>query len=105
MLCSDAEVLDDAEEEILEITPQDTIYHDPPISPEDKLFSQSFCFMQADDGKVVAVQYPSGENTEVVNIKKGIASAFQTNFKGTTEEEEEDTMSQHTSSYRWVYSS
>ena len=50
------------------------------------------------------MQHPSGENSEVVNIKKGIASAFQTNFKGTTEEEEEDTMSQHTSSYRWVAS-
>ena len=100
ILCSDDEVLEDTEEEIPELDPQDTVLHDPPISPQNKLLSQWFCFIQDDDGKVVAVQHPSGENAEVVNIKKGVASAFQTNFKGTAEEEEEDTLSQHTSSYR-----
>ena len=100
--CSTDEVLDDTEEEIPELDPHETILHDPPISPEDKLMSQWFCFVQTEDGKIVAVQHPSKENTEVVNFKKNIAAAFQANFKGTAEEVEEDTMSLHHSYYRFV---
>ena len=104
-LCSadEDEVLDDTEEEdIPELDPRETILHDPPISPEDKLLSKWFCFVQTEDGKVVAVQHPRQENAEVVNFKKNIAAAFQANFKGTTDEEEEDTMSLHHSHYRSV---
>lgn len=50
------EVLDDTEEEIPELDPRETVLHDPPISPEDKLMSQWFCFVQTEDGKIVAVQ-------------------------------------------------
>lgn len=100
--CSADEVLDDTEEEIPELDPHETILHDPPISPEDKLLSKWFCFVQTEDGKVVAVQHPCQENAEVVNFKKNIAAAFQANFKGTTDEEEEDTMSLHHSHYRSV---
>ena len=100
--CSTDEVLDDTEEEIPELDPHETVLHDPPISPEDKLMSQWFCFVQTEDGKIVAVQHPSKENTEVVNFKKNIAAAFQANFKGTAEEVEEDTMSLHHSYYRFV---
>ena len=96
------EVLDDTEEEIPELDPRETVLHDPPISPEDKLMSQWFCFVQTEDGKIVAVQHPSKENTEVVNFKKNIAAAFQANFKGTADEVEEDTMSLHHSHYRFV---
>ena len=101
LACSDdGDVLDRTEEDIPELDPKETVLHDPPISPEDKLLSQWFCFVQTADGKVVAVQHPSSESSEVVNLKKGIAAAFQTNFKGTTEEQEEDTMSQHVATYK-----
>jgi len=100
--CSTDEVLDDTEEKIPELDPRETVLHKPPISPEDKLMSQWFCFVQTADGKVVAVEHPAKENVEVVNFKKGIAAAFQANFKGTTVEEEEDTSSLHRSSYRFV---
>jgi len=79
-------VLDDTEEKIPELDPRETVLHKPPISPEDKLMSQWFCFVQTADGKVVAVEHPAKENVEVVNFKKGIAAAFQANFKGTTVE-------------------
>ena len=100
--CSTDEVIDDTEEEIPELDPHETVLHDPPISPEDKLMSQWFCFVQTEDGKIVAVQHPSKENIEVVNFKKNIAAAFQANFKGTADEVEEDTMSLHHSYYRFV---
>ncbi len=62
--------------------------------------SNWFCFVQTEDGKVEIVQHPTSEVTVVVNFKKGIAAAFQSNFKGTTDEEEQDTMSEHRSTYR-----
>ena len=74
--------------------------HDPPISPEMWLLSGWFCFIQTLDGKVVTTEYPEGDSVEAVNIKKSIAAAFQTNFKGTRREREEDTMSQHMAMYR-----
>ena len=45
------------------------------------LFGKRFCFVQADDGRVVNVSYPNSERMEIANVKKGIASAFQANFK------------------------
>ncbi len=67
------------------------------------MMAGEFCFTQTDDGKIVEVSYPDGESTEAVNFKKGIVAAFQTNFKGTAEQEEEDTTSLHKSAYRCVY--
>ena len=95
------EVLDNTEEDIPELDPRDSILRKPPISPEDKLMSGVFCFVQAADGKVVEVYHPPGESDAAVNFKKGIAAAFQSNFKGTSEEEEEDTTSLHRSSYKY----
>ena len=60
-----------------------------------------FCFVQTSDGKVVSVFHPRTEDAKVTNFKKGIASAFQTNFKGTGQEIETDPQSQHHSHYRW----
>lgn len=95
-------MIDETEEDISELDPLDSVLHDPPISPEDKMMSGDFCFVQTEDGKVVEVNYPDGESSEAINFKKGIAAAFQTNFKGTTQEEEEDTTSLHQSTYRYV---
>ena len=61
-----------------------------------------FCFVQTSDGKVVAVEYNPEEKTFVVNLKKGVAAAFQANFKKTASEIEEDTMSKHVSHFRSV---
>ncbi len=94
------EVIDPTEEDILDLDPNDSVFHDPPISPEDKMMAGEFCFTQTDDGKIVEVSYPDGESSEAVNFKKGIVAAFQTNFKGTAEQEEEDTTSFHKSAYR-----
>ena len=62
-----------------------------------------FCFVQTSDGKVVSVFHPRTEDAKVTNFKKGIASAFQTNFKGTGEEIETDPQSRHHSHYRWEF--
>ncbi len=62
--------------------------------------SGEFCFVQTSDGKIAAVSYPNGENSEAINFKKGIVAAFQTNFLKTAEAEEEDTTSLHKSAYR-----
>ena len=45
------------------------------------MYSKGFCFVQADDGRVVNVSYPKSEKMEVANAKKGIVSAFQANFE------------------------
>ena len=50
---------------------------------------------------MVAVFHRETEDAEVVNIKKGIAAAFQANFKRTAEEVETDLDSKHTSHYRF----
>ncbi len=99
IVCSTDEVIDPTEEEILELDPNDSVLHDPPISPEDKMMAGEFCFIQTDDGKTVEVSYPEGDSSVAVNFKKGIVAAFQTNFKGTAEQEEEDTTSLHKSAY------
>ena len=66
-----------------------------------QLLKEPFCFIQTSDGKVVLVQHKQDEVTSVVNMKKGIAAAFQGNFKQTTEEVEEDTLSKHVAQYRY----
>ena len=51
---------------------------------------------------MVAVFHSRTENMEAVNFKKGIAAAFQANFRGTTEEVEVDPTSKHFSHYKLV---
>ena len=58
-----------------------------------------FCFIQTDDGKVVAVQHSPRESQNTVDFKRAIAAAFQANFKGTSEETESDPQSIHVSHY------
>ncbi len=101
--CSLDEVIDPTEEDIPELNPYDSVFSNPPTTPEDKLTAGQFCFVQTADGKIAEVSYPDGENSEAVNFKKGIVAAFQTNFLGTTETEEEDTTSLHKSAYRYEY--
>ena len=66
----------------------------------DELLKDPFCFIQTSDGKVVSVQHKPNENISATNFKKGIAAAFQANFKRTTKEIEEDTQSKHIAHYR-----
>ena len=65
-----------------------------------ELLKEPFCFIQTSDGKVVSVQHSPDERASIVNLKKGIAAAFQGNFKRTAQEVEEDTQSKHVSHYR-----
>lgn len=67
----------------------------------DILLSGPFCFIQTQDGKIASVYRHSNEATEVTNFKKGIAAAFQANFKNTQVELEEDTQSKHYSRYSY----
>jgi hypothetical protein len=62
-----------------------------------------FCFAQTADGGVVSVFHSEAEDPETVDIKKGIAAAFQANFIGTAEEIETDPQSRHHSHYRYVF--
>ena len=48
----------------------------------------------------MSVHHNPDECTQVVNFKKGIAAAFQANFKNTHIEIEEDTQSKHYAKYR-----
>ena len=66
-----------------------------------QLLSGWFCFVQTSDGKIVAVHHASNENNDAVDFKKSIAAAFQANFKGTEQEEEDDPQSDHISHYRY----
>ena len=56
--------------------------------------------MQTSDGKIVAVHHASDEKNDAVDFKKSIAAAFQANFKGTEQEEEDDPQSDHIAHYR-----
>ena len=67
-----------------------------------QLLSQWFCFVQTDDGKVVAVQHASDERQSAIDLKKSIAAAFQANFRGTEEEKEKDPQSEHIAHYKYV---
>ena len=50
----------------------------------------------------MSVHYSPHDTSEVVNVKKGIAAAFQGNFKNTEVEVEQDIQSKHYSHYRFV---
>ena len=62
--------------------------------------SKWFCFAQSTTGKILGVFHPKNEDREIVNFKKAIASAFQANFRKTTERDERDSQSFHRSHYR-----
>ena len=64
------------------------------------LSSGQFCFVQAENGRVVEIFYEQSSNPDGVNLKKSIAAAFQANFKNQEEEEEEDPQSLHRAHYR-----
>ena len=64
------------------------------------LSSGQFCFVQAENGRVVEIFYEMDSNPEGVNLKKTIAAAFQANFQNQEEEEEEDPQSLHVAHYR-----
>lgn len=74
----------------------------PWASLNDLLFMKDFCFVQAEDGRIVDVMYPIGENIQVVNIKKSIASAFQANFKHDRARDEADVSGIHRANYKYV---
>ena len=65
-----------------------------------KLFSGQFCFVQAENGRVVEIYYEKDSHPEGVNLKKSIAAAFQANLHNQEEEEEEDPQSLHVAHYR-----
>lgn len=67
----------------------------------DLLFAKDFCFVQTADGKIADVIYPQGENIQVANVKKSIASAFQANFRKDSAREEMDVSGAHRASYRY----
>ena len=66
------------------------------------LLANWFCFVQTEDGKVVAVHHSPTESQNTVDFKRSIAAAFQANFKGTTEEMESDPQSNHMAYYRYL---
>ena len=65
-----------------------------------KLFAGHFCFVQAENGRVLEISYEQSSHLEGVNLKKSIAAAFQANFQKQEEEEEEDPQSLHVAHYR-----
>ena len=69
-------------------------------SVSQQLFDWGFCFVQTGDGKIAYVIYSAKENPQVVNIKKGIVSAFQANFGNDLSREETDVSGSHRASYR-----
>ena len=69
----------------------------------DELFSGWFCFVQAGSGKILAVHHSAEESDEAVDFKKSVAAAFQANFEGTRQEQEDDPQSEHIAHYRYMY--
>ena len=63
-------------------------------------FSGWFQFVQTEDGTIPLTLYSREEDANIINIKKAIVSAFQSNFHGKAEKEESDPQSQHKSQYR-----
>lgn len=67
-----------------------------------ELLQNWFCFVQTSSGKIPAVYHPTSEPDHAVSLKKAVAAAFQANFKGTDEEDEDDPQSRHKSHYMLV---
>ena len=68
---------------------------------EDKLKGE-FCYIQTRSGRIVSIHYSPTDSEEVINIKRGIAGAFQANFHSQDLVEEVDPGSTHISHYRYV---
>ena len=68
---------------------------------KDKLKGE-FCYVQTRVGKIVSIHYTSTENEDGINVKRGIASAFQANFDNQEKVEETDPGSTHISHYRYI---
>ena len=65
-----------------------------------ELYSGQFCFVQAENGRIVEISYEEDSHPEGVNLKKTVAAAFQANLQNQEEEEEEDPQSVHVAHYR-----
>ena len=69
---------------------------------EDQLKGE-FCYIQTRNGRIVSIYYSPTDSEEVINIKRGIAGAFQANFYSQEMVEEVDPGSTHISHYRYVH--
>ena len=92
-------------QEFVNLTAKDAGNGTSPLPPQaDRLnallFAKDFCFVQTADGQIADVIYPHGENIQVANVKKSIASAFQANFRREDTREETDVSGAHRASYR-----
>ena len=56
--------------------------------------------METQKGSIVSIHYSLSEKEDAVNVKRGIAGAFQANFDNQEEVEELDPGSSHISHYR-----
>ena len=61
-----------------------------------------FCYIQTTTGRIVSIHYSPTNDEESINVKRGIAGAFQANFDNQTEVEESDPGSTHISHYRYA---
>ena len=61
-----------------------------------------FCYIQTTNGRIVSIHYSPTNDEESINVKRGIAGAFQANFDNQTEVEESDPGSTHISHYRYA---
>ena len=68
----------------------------------DKLKGE-FCYVQTRNGRIVSIHYSPTDDEEAINVKRGIAGAFQANFDKQEEVEELDPSSSHFSHYRYVH--
>ena len=69
-------------------------------SVSQQLFDWGFCFVRTGDGRIAYVIYSAKEDPQVVNIKKGIVSAFQANFGNDLSRNETDVSGTHRARYR-----
>ena len=73
--------------------------NDPEATSAD--FSGWFQFVRTDDGTIPVTLYSREEDATIVNIKKSLVSAFQTDFDLNGTKVEADPQSQHKSEYRY----
>ena len=65
----------------------------------DEIMAGWFKFVQMEDGSIPAVFHSKTQDSQAVNFKKTIASAFQENFEGTSSKVEADPQSLYTAKY------
>ncbi|CAH1781871.1 unnamed protein product, partial [Owenia fusiformis] len=74
--------------------------------PLDELYKKPFRFIQRSDGSIAEAQFQKSdlENTEVVNFKKGVLSAFQThNDDQDKDVDETDVLGEHTTHFKVMH--